>query len=183
MAGVCVWGGGGSCTPSPGLVDGGWAPLSRPRRDDATEARPAVTRCSSKANTALSLVARCDSLGGSTLLARWRGHPHAHAWHWGLCWDTPPHTPPGAALRQGWNRALPAWPRKRQGRVSHAGHKEPRAPVAQGLAGGEPLPPSRAQREPGRVPRWGRGGERRCADLGEREAVLAKPSLLLVPLM
>lgn len=73
--GCVCGGGGGSCTPSPGLVDGGWAPLSRPRRDDATEARPAVTRCSSKANTAPSLVARCDSLGGSTLPARWQGHP------------------------------------------------------------------------------------------------------------
>lgn len=46
-----------------------------PPRDDATEARPAVTRCSSKANTAPSLVARCDSLGSSTLPARWQGHP------------------------------------------------------------------------------------------------------------
>lgn len=43
------------------------------------------------------------------------GTPHAHAWHRGLCWD-PLLPSPGAAFKQGWNRALPRWPRKQKGR-------------------------------------------------------------------
>lgn len=87
---------------SPGSVGGGWAPPSCPHRDDASRARSAAICCSSKANTALSLVPLQqpqEQCAACMALVRARAHGSAET----------------RALGLGWDQTLPTCPRKCKG--------------------------------------------------------------------